>query len=156
MQVSRSKGWSALTMAFILANSICLFVEDPFYTPPEQRAALEGVYAACTAVFMLETLVNCVAYGLVLGPGSYLRRRWSNSIDFLIVVLGVVDLLDIGGSANLTAVRGIRTLRPLRALSQAVSALALAQAPRKRKMQPRAERRAWVGARGCRPDQSDG
>ena len=121
LQVSRSKGWSAFTMGFISANSICLFVEDPFYTPPDQRAALDGVYAACTAVFMLETVINCVAYGVILGPGTYLRRRWSNSVDLIIVVLGVIDLLDIGGSANLTAVRGIRTLRPLRALSQAWS-----------------------------------
>jgi hypothetical protein len=34
-----------------------------------------------------QALLNLVAYGLILGPGTYLRRQWTNVMDLTIVGL---------------------------------------------------------------------
>lgn len=39
------------------------------------------------AAFTIEMSLKIVAYGFVIGPGTYLRDHW-NQLDFLIVVSG--------------------------------------------------------------------
>ncbi len=62
-------------MGFIGVNTACLFFEDPLHNSREQRRTLDNLYTACNAFFLVEAAANVVAYGLVLGPGTYLRRR---------------------------------------------------------------------------------
>ncbi|KAG2489238.1 hypothetical protein HYH03_012259 [Edaphochlamys debaryana] len=52
--------------------------------------------------------------GFFMAPGCYLRDGW-NVVDFVVVVLGFVDIFSSG---NLTALRTVRVLRPLRAVTR--------------------------------------
>ncbi|GIL50395.1 hypothetical protein Vafri_6622, partial [Volvox africanus] len=65
-------------------------------------------------IFSAEALMKIVSMGFILAPGAYLRDGW-NWIDFIVVALGYVDIFSSG---NLTAVRTVRVLRPLRAITR--------------------------------------
>lgn len=54
--------------------------------------------------------------GFVFHQNSYLRDPW-NWIDFIVVVLGLVEMLPLGSSANFKALRTLRVLRPLRSIN---------------------------------------
>jgi hypothetical protein len=69
------------------------------------------VFQAC---FMAEAAVKVVARGFLFGKGAYLRDWW-NVLDFLTVVLGLLEYVSVSGSSA-NALRAFRLLRPLRAL----------------------------------------
>ena len=55
--------------------------------------------------------------GFVVHHNSYLRDPW-NWIDFIVVILGLVEFLPLGGNAsNFKALRTLRVLRPLRSIN---------------------------------------
>ena len=58
-----------------------------------------------------------MAYGFVITPKSYIRDPW-NILDFVIVVTGWVDYRYSGSGVNLTALRALRILRPLRSITR--------------------------------------
>lgn len=66
------------------------------------------------AVFALEMVLKVIALGFVTAPRTYLRDGW-NVLDFLVVVLGFVQL---GNFGNYTSIRTVRVLRPLRTVTR--------------------------------------
>ena len=68
------------------------------------------------AFFTLEMLIKMIAMG-VYGSGTYLADSW-NRLDFFIVASGITEYLLDMDSMNLTAIRTIRVLRPLRAINR--------------------------------------
>ncbi|PNH08113.1 Sodium channel protein type 4 subunit alpha [Tetrabaena socialis] len=83
------------------------FVDTPL------GGSLEKLEYVWVAIFAMEALLKIVAMGFLLHPGAYLRDGW-NIVDFIVVLLGFVDLFTSG---NLTALRTVRVLRPLRAIT---------------------------------------
>uniref|UniRef100_A0A915JFW6 Ion transport domain-containing protein n=1 Tax=Romanomermis culicivorax TaxID=13658 RepID=A0A915JFW6_ROMCU len=72
--------------------------------------------------FAVEMLIKMLAYGL-FGPVGYMSETW-NRLDCFIVLAGCMEfLLDeyLGSTVNLTAIRTIRVLRPLRAINRVPS-----------------------------------
>lgn len=71
---------------------------------------LELVFAS---IFFSEFLLKIIALGFLLEPKTYMREGW-NIIDFFTVISSVISLT---GSVNLSAIRTIRMLRPLRSIN---------------------------------------
>ncbi|KAL1415697.1 hypothetical protein MTO96_029022 [Rhipicephalus appendiculatus] len=68
------------------------------------------------AFFAIEMSIKVLAMGL-LGRSAYLAEAW-NRLDFFIVIAGALEyVLDVG-NINLSAIRTIRVLRPLRAINR--------------------------------------
>lgn len=67
------------------------------------------------AFFALEMTIKMVAMG-VWGRGSYLADSW-NRLDLFIVLAGAVEYC-AKENMNLSAIRTIRVLRPLRAINR--------------------------------------
>lgn len=65
------------------------------------------------AFFALEMMIKMIAMGF-WGRGTYLADSW-NRLDFFIVMSGALEFVD---NLNLTAIRAIRVLRPLRAINR--------------------------------------
>ena len=96
------------------------------YRPLEADGAfnksLDVAETVFTVVFTLEFLAKIVAHNFVFGPhGStvYMRNGW-RVLDFIVVVGGWVSVgvTAAGGSGGgVTAIRGMRALRPLRSIS---------------------------------------
>lgn len=97
-----------------------------YYTPPPHHAGTvaNATLRLCSqifddfifAFFSLEMTIKMVAMG-VWGPGSYLADSW-NRLDLFIVLAGAVEYCLNVENMNLSAIRTIRVLRPLRAINR--------------------------------------
>ena len=52
-----------------------------------------------------------------MGKHTYLREPW-NWLDFVVVIISVIDFFPSDGSSNLSALRALRVLRPLRLVTK--------------------------------------
>ncbi|KAG2495837.1 hypothetical protein HYH03_006076 [Edaphochlamys debaryana] len=108
--------FTCFILAIILANCVTLALSssrEGFDTTPLGRA-LVVTDVVMLAIFAAEMVLKIVAMGFVMAPNTYLRDGW-NVLDFLVVAMGVVSLVT---PSNLTAIRTIRALRPLRTVNR--------------------------------------
>lgn len=66
--------------------------------------------------FAIEMLIKTIAMGLH-GKNTYMADSW-NRLDFFIVIAGLLEYVTNVENLNLTAIRTIRVLRPLRAINR--------------------------------------
>jgi voltage-dependent calcium channel L type alpha-1D len=120
-------GWlEKFFLLTILLNSIsmaCIDYSnvDEDYQPLSETSVINGIIEKLeivfTLIFLLETSLKAVAFGLIFnGPESYLRRDGWNVLDFFVTLASVVAM--IPGTPNVTALRTLRLLRPLRSISK--------------------------------------
>ena len=109
--VTNHKIFESLVMLHIFANCIFLALNDPKTDSEPYQDAADYYFIAA---FTVEMLMKVAANGLALHKGAYLRNPW-NVLDGSIVCLSYLGL--IPGVANLTALRTIRVLRPLRSMN---------------------------------------
>jgi hypothetical protein len=115
----------------ICANCVFLAINDPIcgkltrekvMSDPSCSKTTRNIYAVTEiaeyvflGIFSLESCLKIVAQGLFREKGlSYLRDPW-NWLDFLVVVIAWLSILNLSG--NLGALRAFRVLRPLRTLT---------------------------------------
>eukprot|EP00198_Chlamydomonas_reinhardtii_P012109 XP_001701446.1 voltage-gated Ca2+ channel, alpha subunit [Chlamydomonas reinhardtii] len=77
------------------------------------------------SIFTVEALLKIIAMGLVMEKKTYLRDGW-NVLDFLVVVSGFVNL---AVPTNLTGIRTVRALRPLRTVNRVLVTTMLSSLP---------------------------
>ncbi|OMJ68109.1 hypothetical protein SteCoe_34530 [Stentor coeruleus] len=112
--------FETLTILVILMNTIVLALEDPNGSPP---STLQGFDNFFLYFYTVECALKIIAYGFLLNKNSYLRDNW-NILDFIIVVSGWAGQL-AGSGVNLSAMRTLRILRPLRSISSVAGMRAL-------------------------------
>eukprot|EP00755_Sulcionema_specki_P012056 Sspe_Gene.50424::Locus_28037_Transcript_1_1_Confidence_1.000_Length_1137::g.50424::m.50424 len=114
-------GW--LILGLIIANSVTLALDSPDNKNNDalQRflTITEFIFVVC---FGLEVVIKCIGMGIRGNPNAYFHSAW-NWLDFSIAVVGVTDLIlsftsDSNSAANVSAVRLLRILRPLRTVSK--------------------------------------
>lgn len=90
----------------------------------EQREIIDYIEDAFTIVFLCEVAAKIVAYGVFVSPpAGYFASIW-NVLDFVVVGVSVVGLVQqrcFSGGNQVTAVIGVRVLRPLRTVSNVTS-----------------------------------
>ncbi|VDO22682.1 unnamed protein product [Haemonchus placei] len=118
-----SPWFDRVTMCVILINCITLGMYRPCDDGPDCNTYRCNILAlidhAIFAYFAAEMVVKIVALGFT-GPAAYLSDTW-NRLDFFIVMAGIAEFLlqeYLGGNINLTAIRTVRVLRPLRAVNR--------------------------------------
>uniref|UniRef100_A0A0N4ZXQ5 Voltage-dependent T-type calcium channel subunit alpha n=1 Tax=Parastrongyloides trichosuri TaxID=131310 RepID=A0A0N4ZXQ5_PARTI len=111
-----------LTMFVIIINCITLGMYRPCEDGPGCNSyrcqLLSMVDHMIFIYFALEMVIKVIALGFT-GQAAYLSDTW-NRLDFFIVVAGIAEYLlqEYLGNINLTAIRTIRVLRPLRAVNR--------------------------------------
>jgi hypothetical protein len=81
---------------------------------------LDVIDTVMVALFLVECVLKIIVLGFLFnGEHSYLRSGW-NIIDFLVVAISMVNLIDLGdGNLDVMRIfRLLRVLRPLRLLSR--------------------------------------
>ena len=110
--------WFNLTL--IMLNCVVLMAESGrtlggtynFDTINNSFNAIDAIFAA---FFTLEMIVKMIAGGIAFaGPSSYFRSSW-NFLDFIVVLFALLNF--IPSMQNVTYVRALRLLRPLKAAS---------------------------------------
>jgi len=115
--VDHAKFDSVMTF-FIVASSICLALDNPLDDPETWKVkTLHILNIVFTIIFTIEMATKTFAYGFVFNKGSYLKNPW-NVLDFLAVIVSVLDLVNLGPGQFLRAFRTLRILRPLRMISR--------------------------------------
>ncbi|XP_052454961.1 voltage-dependent T-type calcium channel subunit alpha-1I-like [Carassius gibelio] len=117
-----SPWFERVSMMVILLNCVTLGMYQPCENidcSSERCQILQAFDAFIYIFFALEMVVKMVALG-IFGRRSYLGDTW-NRLDFFIVMAGVVEYsLDLQ-NINLTAIRTVRVLRPLKAINRVPS-----------------------------------
>ena len=108
--LAASKNFESFIIVLILFSSFTLGIDDPLAEPVGFLQTLDVIM---TLIFTGEFLVKAIALGFILHKGSYMRSGW-NVMDFVIVVISMFALFNIGPGKSLRALRTIRVLRPLR------------------------------------------
>eukprot|EP00755_Sulcionema_specki_P009872 Sspe_Gene.44859::Locus_22071_Transcript_1_4_Confidence_0.333_Length_2955::g.44859::m.44859/K04851/CACNA1D; voltage-dependent calcium channel L type alpha-1D len=122
-----SRWFSNLVLAAIFANAVCLAMDIPSTEENDsiQTFLLIAEYVFL-AIFTIEAVMKIGAMGFIMHADSYLREsdetsyvlrtslNWWNIIDFAIVLLAWAGLHP--SVSNVTVVRALRLLRPLKAL----------------------------------------
>jgi hypothetical protein len=105
-------------LTVIVVSSICLACDNPFDQSSGGAIFLKALDIVFLVIFIVEFLVKFLYFGFVAnGQLSYLHSSW-NILDFIIVVVGIVDLTGQAQLSFLKALRTIRVLRPLRMISR--------------------------------------
>ncbi|VDK72768.1 unnamed protein product [Litomosoides sigmodontis] len=111
-----------ITMLVILINCVTLGMyrpcEDSDNCTTYRCYVLATIDHIIFAYFAIEMMIKIVALGFC-GSAAYLSDTW-NRLDFFIVCAGCAEYLlqEYLGNINLTAIRTIRVLRPLRAVNR--------------------------------------
>lgn len=118
-ELIQTEWFGALSLSIIICNCITLAMWDP--TDPDndttRNIVLDYCEKAWTGFFFCEMCMKIIAMGFV-GSDSYLADSW-NRLDFVIVIVGLVDFLPLGGGGSfLTALRPLRVARPLRTINK--------------------------------------
>ncbi|XP_062418306.1 LOW QUALITY PROTEIN: calcium channel, voltage-dependent, N type, alpha 1B subunit, a [Pungitius pungitius] len=105
-----------MILATIIANCIVLALEQHLpaldQTPMSKR--LDDTEPYFIGIFCFEAGIKIIALGFAFHKGSYLRNGW-NVMDFVVVLTGI--LATVGADFDLTTLRAVRVLRPLKLVS---------------------------------------
>ena len=96
----------------IIANAVFLALDDPTEPETNDQFIAELVFLI---IFTLEMIIKVVALGFMLERNSYLRDPW-NVLDFVVVLVGWLGVFLASG--NISAIRTIRILRPIRSINK--------------------------------------
>jgi hypothetical protein len=111
--LSQTKAFEAFILSVVMLSCIMLMIDSPsFALDPYKKQVLADLNIFCVAVFVLEMAIKVIAFGFVFIPESYLRDPW-NIMDFVVVVLSVVDLA-VADAPGLKVVKSARALRALK------------------------------------------
>eukprot|EP00736_Rhodelphis_marinus_P000156 Rmarinus@m.17433 len=98
----------------IVVNCMSMAMMDPVDSSNPRNSVIETLEVPFLMIFTVELVLKVVADGFIMHEGSYLRDGW-NILDFVVVVSGYSTFLDAG--VNVSALRTVRVLRPLRTIS---------------------------------------
>ena len=76
---------------------------------------LEYFNIVFTGVFTFELVIKVMAMGFVLHKNAYMRDPW-NWLDFIVVIIGIVEFLPLFSLNTIKVLRVLRVLRPLRSI----------------------------------------
>uniref|UniRef100_A0A8C6L908 Calcium voltage-gated channel subunit alpha1 Ia n=1 Tax=Nothobranchius furzeri TaxID=105023 RepID=A0A8C6L908_NOTFU len=117
-----SHHWNAISIMVILLNCVTLGMYQPCENidcTSDRCQILQAFDAFIYIFFALEMVIKMVALG-IFGRRCYLGDTW-NRLDFFIVMAGMVEYsLDLQ-NINLSAIRTVRVLRPLKAINRVPS-----------------------------------
>ena len=121
IKLTTHAAFEIFTVLAIVVSSVVIAIEGPpdaKYLKGEDGviALLEGLNYIVFFVFLFEMLLKIVANGFTGSNGAYWNNGW-NRLDFIIVMISIVDvamtLLNVEGHL-FRAFRVLRVLRPLR------------------------------------------
>lgn len=69
-----------------------------------------------TFIFIIEAVLKISAMSFIWHRNAYLRDGW-NVLDFIVVLVGIIELLPFLPATNFRALRTLRVLRPLRSIN---------------------------------------
>ena len=99
-----------------MVNFLVAIIESIISPNPNNiSATFEQINDFFLGIYTAEAILKISGLGLVEGPKSYLKNAW-NVLDFIIVICGYLELF-LSAYINISSIKTLRLLRPLRALT---------------------------------------
>lgn len=111
MRITFNSWFDKFIVLTIIANCTLLTISDPNEEETPEQAIAELVFLI---IFTCEMVLKIIALGFAFEPHTYLRDPW-NILDFVVVIFGWFGTISAGG--NISAIRTVRILRPLRTIN---------------------------------------
>lgn len=110
-----NRWFDRMVLLLIITNSVVMAMQDPLASqPPDWTTACEWAF---TVLFTIEATCKMLAQGILLeSKHAYLKDAW-NCLDLLTVIVSWVSLL-LPDAGNLSAIRSVRVLKPLRTVQR--------------------------------------
>jgi hypothetical protein len=107
-----------LIILTIALNSISLSAYDYYDRDnlTEYNQVIEKISIVFTIIFSVECLFKVIAMGFFKHRNAYLRDYW-NWLDFIVVLVGFIELMPFMQISSLRSLRVLRVLRPLRSIN---------------------------------------
>lgn len=113
LKIIKSSQFETLSLLVIAFNSVLLATDDPT-TDSDNNGSID---LALLIIYTIEMVIKILALGFILENNSYMRDAW-NIIDIVIIVTGYLPYVITGASFNLSALRSLRVLRPLKSVTK--------------------------------------
>jgi len=113
LKIVKSRPFEITSLIVIAVNSVLLALDDPT-TNSDNNATTDLILLI---IYTVEMCFKIVALGFILNKGSYMRDPW-NIVDIVIIVTGYLPYIISGSSFNLSALRSLRVLRPLKSITK--------------------------------------
>lgn len=79
----------------VVVLSVNLGVDSPILDPSSaKKQVLESVYWLVAIVFLLELILESIAYGLIFSPTSFLRSSLWNLVNFITTIASVIFVIN--------------------------------------------------------------
>ena len=110
-------------LLLICLNCAYLAVQGPpgYEEAPFHDATAGSIEMFFQIMFTVEMVFKWVAMGLVVHKTAYARDGW-NLLDMTVVIAGwvpiILEALGLPGNNNISAIRSVRALRPLRSVQR--------------------------------------
>jgi len=125
------KSWfDYVVLGIIAVNTVFMCLVEPnrldgrgcgqYSSEGWRNEVVEKSEVVFTVLFSIEAVLKMIAFGVVGKRGStgdeYMRDAW-NVLDFCIVVISIIAVLPLEVGSNISTLRVVRILRPLRTIS---------------------------------------
>ena len=118
LKIVEKKWCDVVITVLIVISSLLLALDNPLLDPSSSFIkALQVCDYVFTMVFVGESVVKILAYGLFSESKAYLRSAW-NVLDFFIVIISVLSLAKVWAGSALKSLRTLRVIRPLRMVNK--------------------------------------
>ena len=113
LKIVKSRPFEIASLCVIAVNSVMLALDDPT-TNNDNNATTDLVLLI---IYTVEMCFKIVALGFIFNKDSYMRDPW-NIVDIVIIGTGYLPYIISGSSFNLSALRSLRVLRPLKSVTK--------------------------------------
>lgn len=112
-RVVKNPKFETVSLTVILFNSVMLARDDPT-SNGDNNAMIDLVLLI---IYTVEMMFKITAMGFIFGKGAYLKDSW-NILDIVIIGTGYLPYLSSSSDLNLSALRSLRVLRPLKSVTK--------------------------------------
>ena len=106
-----------ILIVLIVGNLIIICLNHPWLDPLSKRKKIIDAFNYIfNSIFIIEAIIKIISNGLLLNKNAYLRSI-INIIDFICIIIGIIDMFWSKNIGYLRTFRAIRTVKPIRIIT---------------------------------------
>jgi len=114
--IVESVAFDRFVLGCIVLNCVLLELQGPLKGVEAATVYFKASYLSFQVIFTVEMALKMLASGITRGRDAYLRNYW-NWLDITVVVTGWLPYI-VPGTGNMSVLRVMRALRPLRTIKR--------------------------------------
>ena len=106
-----------ILISLIIGNLVIISLNHPWLDPSSKRKKIiDSLNYIFNIIFIIEAIIKIISKGFLLDKNAYLRSV-INIIDFICIIIGIIDMIWSKNIGYLRTFRAIRTVKPIRIIT---------------------------------------